>query len=114
MRPHPLAPSPRLPPDRPGEGEIWPLLTGVVVHWHNEELLAELAAAWPRDPRFELLVVDNGSSAPLPPGLKVLHPGRNLGFGGGANAGAAVTAMIAVRRIAVPPWREKGNLIAKV
>ncbi|HEV7785701.1 MAG TPA: glycosyltransferase [Thermoanaerobaculia bacterium] len=66
-----------------------PLLTGVVVHWHNEELLAELAAAWPQDPRFELLVVDNGSSAPLPPGLKVLHPGRNLGFGGGANAGAA-------------------------
>ncbi|HSS51083.1 MAG TPA: glycosyltransferase [Thermoanaerobaculia bacterium] len=66
-----------------------PLLTGVVVHWHNEELLAELAAAWPQDPRFELLVVDNGSSALLPPGLKVLHPGRNLGFGGGANAGAA-------------------------
>lgn len=66
-----------------------PLLTGVVVHWHNEELLAELAAAWPRDPRFELLVVDNGSSAPLPPGLRVLRPGKNLGFAGGANAGAA-------------------------
>jgi GT2 family glycosyltransferase len=66
-----------------------PLLTGVVVHWHNEELLAELAAAWPRDPRFELLVVDNGSSAPLPPGLRILRPGRNLGFAGGANAGAA-------------------------
>jgi GT2 family glycosyltransferase len=61
----------------------------VVVHWHNEELLGELAAAWPHDPRFELLVVDNGSSAPLPPDLKVLHPGKNLGFGGGANAGAA-------------------------
>jgi GT2 family glycosyltransferase len=66
-----------------------PLLTGVVVHWHNEELLAELAAAWPRDPRFELLVVDNGSSAPLPAGLRVLRPGRNLGFAGGANAGVA-------------------------
>ncbi|HEY4591130.1 MAG TPA: glycosyltransferase family 2 protein, partial [Thermoanaerobaculia bacterium] len=65
------------------------LLTGVVVHWHNEELLAELAAAWPEDPRFELLVVDNGSSAPLPPGLRTLSPGRNLGFAGGANAGAA-------------------------
>jgi len=65
------------------------LLTGVVVHWHNEELLAELAAAWPRDPRFELLVVDNGSSAPLPSGPHILRPGRNLGFGGGANAGAA-------------------------
>jgi GT2 family glycosyltransferase len=65
------------------------LLTGVVVHWHNEELLAELAAAWPQDPRFELLVVDNGSSKPLPPNLNVLRPGRNLGFAGGANAGAA-------------------------
>ena len=64
-------------------------MTGVVVHWHNEELLAELAAAWPRDPRFELLVVDNGSSKPLPPDLNVLRPGRNLGFAGGANAGAA-------------------------
>jgi len=66
-----------------------PLLTGVVVHWHNEELLAELAAAWPRDSRFELLVVDNGSSAPLPPGLHVLRPEKNLGFAGGANAGVA-------------------------
>lgn len=67
-----------------------PLLTGVVVHWRNEDLLAELAAAWPRDPRFELLVVDNGSSALLlPPGLRVLAPGRNLGFAGGANAGIA-------------------------
>lgn len=66
-----------------------PLLTGVVVHWRNEDLLAELAAAWPRDPRFELLVVDNGSSAPLPEGVRILRPGRNLGFGGGANLGIA-------------------------
>jgi GT2 family glycosyltransferase len=66
-----------------------PLLTGVVIHWRNEDLLAELAAAWPSDPRFELLVVDNGSSAPLPAGIRVLNPGRNLGFAGGANAGIA-------------------------
>ncbi|HEV2843249.1 MAG TPA: glycosyltransferase [Thermoanaerobaculia bacterium] len=66
-----------------------PLLTGVVVHWRNEDLLAELAAAWPADPRFELLVVDNGSSAPLPSGVRVLRPSRNLGFAGGANAGIA-------------------------
>jgi GT2 family glycosyltransferase len=66
-----------------------PLLTGVVVHWRNEDLLAELAAAWPRDPRFELIVVDNGSSSPLPAGAQVIRPGRNLGFGGGANAGIA-------------------------
>ena len=66
-----------------------PALTGIVVHWRNEDLLAELVAAWPRDPRFELLVVDNGSSAPLPSGVCILRPGRNLGFAGGANAGAA-------------------------
>ena len=65
-----------------------PLLTGVVVHWHNEEPLAVLTAAWPRDPRFELLVVDNGSSGPLALGpARLLQPGRNLGFAGGANAG---------------------------
>jgi GT2 family glycosyltransferase len=62
----------------------------VVVHWHNEELLAGLVAAWPRDPRFELLVVDNGSSAELPAGpARILRPGRNLGFAGGANEGIA-------------------------
>jgi len=66
-----------------------PLLSGVVVHWRNEDLLAELAAAWPRDPRFELIVVDNGSSAPLPAGVRILRPGRNLGFAGGANFGVA-------------------------
>src|ERR1700710_234232 len=55
-----------------GRDNLPPLLTGVVVHWRNEDLLAELAAAWPRDPRFELLVVDNGSSAPLPEGVQVL------------------------------------------
>jgi GT2 family glycosyltransferase len=67
-----------------------PLLTGIVVHWHNEELLAELTAAWPRDPRFELLVVDNGSAAPLRLGpARLLRPERNLGFAGGANAGIA-------------------------
>ncbi len=67
-----------------------PLLTGIVVHWHNEEPLAALTAAWPRDPRFELLVVDNGSSGPLALGpARLLQPGRNLGFADGANAGIA-------------------------
>ncbi len=67
-----------------------PLLSGVVVHWRNEELLAELAAAWPRDPRFELVVVDNGSTRPLAlAGARRIAPGRNLGFAGGANAGIA-------------------------
>lgn len=66
-----------------------PELTGIVVHWRNEDLLAGLVAAWPRDPRFELLVVDNGSSVPLPAGARVVRSGRNLGFAGGINAGAA-------------------------
>jgi GT2 family glycosyltransferase len=67
-----------------------PLLSGVVVHWRNEELLARLTSAWPRDPRFELIVVDNGSSVLLQLGpARLVQPGSNLGFGGGANAGAA-------------------------
>jgi GT2 family glycosyltransferase len=67
-----------------------PLLTGVVVHWRNEAPLAELTAAWPRDPRFELIVVDNGATAPLALGPgRLLRPGGNLGFAGGANAGIA-------------------------
>jgi GT2 family glycosyltransferase len=78
-------------------GNLWgvspsPRLTGVVVHWHNEDLLAELVAAWPQDPRFELIVVDNGSAAPLPSTTHVLRPGRNLGFAGGANAGTAAAS----------------------
>jgi N-acetylglucosaminyl-diphospho-decaprenol L-rhamnosyltransferase len=67
-----------------------PRLSGVVVHWRNEELLARLTSAWPRDPRFELIVVDNGSSGPLELGpARLVQPEGNLGFGGGANAGAA-------------------------
>ena len=67
-----------------------PLLSGIVVHWRNEELLARLTSAWPGDPRFELIVVDNGSSGPLELGpARLVKPKDNLGFGGGANAGAA-------------------------
>jgi len=69
-----------------------PTLSGIVVHWHAEEALAALsAAAWPSDPRCELVVVDNGSRAPLalPEGARLVEPGRNLGFAGGANRGAS-------------------------
>ena len=73
-------------------GSTTPLLSGIVVHWHNEELLAELTDAWPRDPRFELVVVDNGSATPLRLGpARLVQPGKNLGFAGGANAGIAAT-----------------------
>ena len=72
-----------------------PLISGVVVHWRAEEDLARLVAAWPPDPRFELVVVDNGSSAPLPEraDIRWVHAERNLGFAGGANRAAqAATA----------------------
>lgn len=68
-----------------------PLLSGIVVHWHNEAELARLLAAWPRDPRFELVVVDNGSSQPPEAQwARWIAPGANLGFGGAANLGATV------------------------
>lgn len=68
-----------------------PELSGVVVHWRNEEQLARLLAAWPRDdPRFELIVVDNSRSLPeLPPWVQGITPPHNLGFAGGVNRGAA-------------------------
>jgi GT2 family glycosyltransferase len=69
-----------------------PLLSGLVVHWHNEDELERLAAAWPADPRFELVVVDNASSRAcrLPPDAVLLRPDTNLGFAGGINLAAQV------------------------
>jgi len=69
-----------------------PRLSAVVVHWRDEEHLAELIDAWPEtDPRFELLVVDNSASLePLPRPARLLDPGQNLGFAGGVNYGVAV------------------------
>lgn len=72
-------------PDRAG-----PELSGVVVHWRNEEQLQRLLSAWPRDPRFELVVVDNSQSLPeLPTWVRRVDPEHNLGFAGGVNRGAA-------------------------
>src|SRR5260370_28017084 len=69
-----------------------PLLAGIVAHWHDETNLGELVAAWPRDPRFELVVVDNGSSAALADlhgaTAAVLHPRRNPGSSCPRNAPA--------------------------
>jgi N-acetylglucosaminyl-diphospho-decaprenol L-rhamnosyltransferase len=67
-------------------------LSGVAVHWRSAADLAALLAAWPEDPRFELVVVDNSGDAPAPPprgNVRLLRPGANLGFAGGAGAGAA-------------------------
>lgn len=65
-----------------------PVLSGIVVHWHNEEALEELVASWPEDERFELLIVDNGSRRPLSlaRGRRLESPG-NLGFAGAVNLG---------------------------
>ncbi len=71
-----------------------------MVHWGDPAPLVELAAAWPEDRRFELVVVDNGPFTGLAPGAghpaweavrrrgRVVSAGRNLGFAGGANVGA--------------------------
>lgn len=67
-----------------------PLLSGIVVHWHDETGLEALAASWPEDGRFELVVVDNGSRRPLSPARgRVLDPGANLGFAAGVNFGVS-------------------------
>lgn len=69
-----------------------PQLSGLVVHWGRRDPLDELLAAWPRDPRFELVVVDNAGTPDLelPEGCigTVLRPGVNLGFAGGIHAAA--------------------------
>ena len=74
---------------------VRPVLSAVAPHWHDEEHLAELVRDWPDDARFELIVVDNGSDddpgelAANRSNVRVLDPGRNLGFGAAVNRGAA-------------------------
>ncbi len=67
-----------------------PRLSTVVVAWRSGRDAAELAERFPTDPRFELVLVDNGDLGELParPAVRVVAPGRNLGFAGGSNAGA--------------------------
>ena len=65
-----------------------PLIEGLVVHWRSPDALARLVAAWPRDPRWSLVIVDNSGELDAwspQPGLRVLRPGANLGFAGGVN-----------------------------
>jgi GT2 family glycosyltransferase len=70
-----------------------PELSGVVVHWHNQAELARLTASWPVDPRYELLVVDNGSAGPLELGpARLLGGGVNRGFAAGVNLGVGAAA----------------------
>jgi GT2 family glycosyltransferase len=69
-----------------------PELAGVVVAWRAAADVEALAAAWPRDARFELVVVDQSGEIPDLAGARVLRPGRNLGFAGGSNLGARLTS----------------------
>ncbi len=83
-------------PEPAAERRDPPELCGLVVHWHNEAQLARLFEHWPEDTRWELVIVDNGSSGSLPPGPgRTLDPGANLGFGGAVNyALTTVTAPV--------------------
>lgn len=70
-----------------------PELSLVIVHWRAATDLAALLAAVPADPRWEVVVVDNGGGAPTSTtrsDVTVARPGRNLGFAGGADLGFAV------------------------
>lgn len=75
-----------------------PALAVVLVHYHTPELVARAVAALQRElpEPAEWVVVDNGNDergrqllAGLP--VRVIDPGRNLGYAGGVNAGMAVT-----------------------
>ena len=58
----------------------------------QRELLRELIAAWPDEPSFELILVDNcGTAPPTPDWVRRIEPERNLGFAGGANRGVAAS-----------------------
>jgi GT2 family glycosyltransferase len=76
------------------EATLQPALSLLVVHWYAEEDLARLLAAVPADPRFEVVVVDNGAGRPLParPGMLLVRAASNLGFGGGANLAATLAS----------------------
>lgn len=67
-----------------------PLLSGLVIHWYDEAGAEALAAAWPDDERFELLVVNNGARRPLRLARgRAIEPGANLGFAAAVNLGVA-------------------------
>jgi N-acetylglucosaminyl-diphospho-decaprenol L-rhamnosyltransferase len=66
-------------------------ICGIVVHWHDEDQLRNLVEAWPADPRFELRIVDNGSTLELPDSTPILGGKGNLGFAGAVNRGLETT-----------------------
>ena len=66
-------------------------LTTVVVSWRSAADVGRLAAAFPRDRRHQLVVVDNAGEPELAAlaaeNVRVVAAGANLGFAGGSNLG---------------------------
>ena len=67
-------------------------LSTIVVSWRSSADVVRLVASFPAGARHELVVVDNAGESELArlaaPSLRVIAPGRNLGFAGGCNLGA--------------------------
>ena len=76
-----------------------PRFSAVVIHWNDLDNLVRLFESWDGGPEWELIVVDNSGGARGHLGAQAdrarwVEPEgdsleRNLGFGGGANRGAA-------------------------
>jgi N-acetylglucosaminyl-diphospho-decaprenol L-rhamnosyltransferase len=77
-------------------------LSIVIVSWNTRELTLRCLAALGESARglgLETIVVDNGSIDETPeairaqfPAVRLIEPGRNLGFSGGNNAGLAIAS----------------------
>ena len=73
-------------------------VAAVVVNYNAGSALSECVASLQREGVRAIVVVDNGSTdgsleglGAANPDVRVLHTGRNLGYGGGVNYGAGQT-----------------------
>jgi GT2 family glycosyltransferase len=90
-----LRPKPALPPDQPARNQS---ATVVIPNWNGRDLLEKylpsIEKALQGNPDNEILVVENGSTDGSADFVRQHHPNvtllafeKNLGFGGGSNAG---------------------------
>src|SRR6266508_6752932 len=85
------------PPRQPAGG---PSVTAVVLAWQAEPWLPRCVEALLASEKVsvEVVLVDNGCTTDdvevlaRRPGVTVVRPGKNLGFAGGCNAGAAASS----------------------
>jgi GT2 family glycosyltransferase len=83
----------------PSEPEQEPLVFVLVVNWNRWYETMGCVASVLRStyPRFEVVVIDNGSldidEALLPDGVELVQTGRNLGYAGGNNVGIRQAVM---------------------